>query len=222
MFVAEQSMKDALPPTLREALDRAGWCWVPSVRDPTGILASLGRILCTGADGAEFRDLRPYSKDKAPYASMSASIGTDAQPRHTDGAFCPCPPRYIALLCLEPGERPCPTDIWPLDLERLRRDRPASLLETVWIARGGGNSPFYCFVMELQCGRVRIRFDPLCMRPVSKCHRTAETVDAVLRGYSSHIAISWERGAMLVIDNWSCTRREPIPSRSSQPCLAFG
>ena len=96
------------------------------------------------------------------------------------------------------------TNIWPLDFERLRRDRPVGLLETVWIARGGGNPPFYCFAMEVQCGRVRIRFDPLCMRPGSECGGAIETVEAVLGGYSSHIEFAWERGSMLVIDNWGC------------------
>jgi hypothetical protein len=91
-----------------------------------------------------------------------------------------------------------------LDLERLRTDRPARLLETVWIARGGGNRPFYCFAMEAQCGRVRIRFDPLCMRPASECRGTVEAVEAVLDSYSSRIEFAWKRRSMLVIDNWRC------------------
>ena len=120
----------------------SGWCWIPPalISSPTDIFTDLGMLLPTRKGGDTFYDLRPYSVEKAPLASMSAVTGTNRQPRHTDGAYYPRPPHYIALQCLNAGEALCPTQIWPLDALRLARDRPSILTDPTWITRGGGNT----------------------------------------------------------------------------------
>jgi hypothetical protein len=192
--------------SIQSDLDLTGWCWIPHALslEPIRILAALGPVLPPRKDGGEYYDLRPYAKDGAPPASMSAKTGTDAQPGHTDAAYCPLPPRYVALQCLEPGEVPCPTHLWPLDMARLQRDRPKALTEPIWIVRGGGHSPFYCSVMEVQYGSTRVRFDPLCMRPASESSWTVETAQKALNSYAHRLDFDWERGALLIINNWRC------------------
>ena len=85
---------------------------------------------------------------------------------HTDAAYYPLPPRYIALQCLEPGEATCPTHIWTVDLGTAGlRTAGEILTKSDWIAKGFGYAPFYCSIMDEYHGFFRLRFDPLCMRP---------------------------------------------------------
>jgi hypothetical protein len=184
-------------------LKASGWWFIPPAlaTAPTDILSGLGRLV-PSRDGALYRDLVPYTRASAPHSSMSARTGTDAQPMHTDTAYDPHPPRYIAFQCLEPGEASCLTHIWALDADRLKRDRPSLLTRINWVAHGGRRSPFYCSIMDVQQEEIRIRFDPFCMRSIHGS--IGDEALLALDRYSQHFSFAWERGAMLVVDNWRC------------------
>jgi hypothetical protein len=193
--------------SLWRELESAGWCWLPaaSEREAATVLGGLGRFLPARRDGGDSQIFKPYSRETAPAASMSAVTGTDAQPMHTDAAYYPLPPRYIAFSCIDPGEAPCPTLVWPLDTGRVQRDRPTSLTKPEWFALGGGYRPFYCSVIEMQTRTVRMRFDPLCMQPISGSAQTTERAIDELAGYlADRVYFEWEYGALLIIDNWRC------------------
>jgi hypothetical protein len=181
-------------------------CWFSaslSAPPPIDFLPALGPLILS-RDRASHRDLVVYSRASAPLASMSARTGEDGQPMHTDGAYDPCPPRYIVFQCLDPGEAACPTNVMILDVDRLSKDRPRALAEMNWVAHGGGQRPFYCPVMDILRGEVRVRFDPLCMRPI---HRDADAIDEVIEAlcrYSDRVSFGWRRGATLIVDNWRC------------------
>ena len=186
-------------------LRASGWWFIPPslATAPADILAALGPIV-PSREGALHRDLVPYPRAFAPRDSMSALTGTDEQPMHTDAAYAPCPPRYIAFQCLDPGEAPCPTLVWTLDVGRLKQDRPAGLTSIKWVTKGGGRPPFYCSVVDVQREEIRIRFDPLCMRPICGCIEAADEAEQLLCAYSRRLSFEWERGAMLLVDNWRC------------------
>ena len=172
--------------------------------NPLEILAPLGRILPSRATGAQHHDLAPYEKNIAPPYSMSATTGTAPQPMHTDGAYYHLPPHYIALQCVEIGEAYCPTHLWVLDLARVLKEGPSILTRPDWVSRGGGRGPFYCSVLERQTGTVRIRFDPLCMRPGHAATDALDDVVKAVQSFSQQIEIEWENGLLLIIDNWRC------------------
>lgn len=199
-------MNSADPNRIQEQLEVNGWCLIPAPLSIAAVhvLAALGPILPSLQKGADYVELTPCNKNSAPYASMSAITGTNAQPMHTDSAYYPVPPRFIALLCLEPGEARCPTHVWAVDLERLGRDRPEILTRPNWVSHGGGREPFYCSIMELQSGRIRLRFDPLCMRLVSGDVQAVSEAAKTLDGYCQRITVEWERGSLLIINNWYC------------------
>jgi hypothetical protein len=181
-------------------------CWFRasgSASVPSDVLQALGP-LALSRNGASHRDLLIHSGDSAPPQSMSAKTGADEQPMHTDAAYDPCPPRFIVLWCMDPGEAPCPTNVLILDADRLKQERPGTLTRTNWVAHGGGRPPFYCPVMDVRRGGVRIRFDPLCMRPIRACADAVDEVREVLDYYSHRVSFDWERGSMLIIDNWRC------------------
>jgi hypothetical protein len=186
-------------------LKATGWLFISAAlaTAPVDILSTLGPLILS-REGLPHRDLVPYKKASAPHASMSAEIGAGEQPMHTDAAYYPTPPRYIAFQCLEPGETSCPTRVWALDLIRLRKDRPAALTKTNWVAHGGGRPAFYCSVMEVRQLEVRIRFDPFCMRPIDGRIQTVDEISQALDNYSQRFSFEWDLGSMLIVDNWRC------------------
>lgn len=191
---------------VQRALARDGWALLEpeTVGDLPGLLGALGPIL-PGAPGERgYRDLVPYSRDEAPAGSMSSFIGTGEQPMHTDRAHLPTPPRYIALQCIDEGEIPCPTYVWGLNCVGLLRDRPGILMESVWVFRDCVRAPFYSPIIEFGDRRVRVRFDPFCMRPASFSRVVIDRAYVELRQYTDRSTVAWKNGAVLIIDNWAC------------------
>jgi alpha-ketoglutarate-dependent taurine dioxygenase len=192
--------------SIERALNASGWCWLPpaAVEDPLEFLRLLGPKVTAKRGGPNHHELRPYTRENAPLGSMSAMTGTDAQPRHTDAAYVPEPPRYTVLQCLAEGERPCPTWLWPMDTARLRKDRPHELTDPIWVVQGGGYGAFYCTAMDVHDSAVRLRYDPLCMRSIVRHSETVAAAEAAIDNYSIRAEVVWESGAILIVDNWIC------------------
>lgn len=176
----------------------------PLLKAPAEVLPSLGELTVQVTGGSNYHDLVPYSRESAPRASMSSFTGTDKQPMHTDGAYSPTPPRYIALQCVNAGETSCPTDVWEIDLPRLKRERCPILTRTMWVFSALGRMPFYSSVVEIFNSNIRIRFDPFCMSTGPDNNEIVAGVEELIKNYARHISIEWEPGALLIIDNWHC------------------
>ena len=191
---------------IKAAVINYGWC---AVRAPAShkVLQDLGQLgpLLPSRGGGEYQDLIPYDKASAPPKSMSAFTGMGKQPMHTDGAFTPCPPRFVALQCLNAGEEPCPTILSKLDLSRIVQEAPPELRAATWLSsRGGGQTPFYCSVVETYMGNGRVRFDPLCMRQTDRTEKDVSYAHRFLSLHAEPCVIEWEDGLLLLIDNWEC------------------
>lgn len=199
-------MQSLIPSSARGELILNGWSVIDSSIsiDPVRSLAALGPFFPSARVNADYSDLRPHKKNQAKPFSMSAITGTDAQPKHTDAAYYPLPPRYVALQCLDPGEVDCPTHLWAVDLGRLAKDHREILTKSEWVSAGFGNAAFYCSIMDVYQGLFRLRFDPICMRPAKHGSQTAGEAMEMLDVYSLYSEIKWERGALLLIDNWRC------------------
>jgi alpha-ketoglutarate-dependent taurine dioxygenase len=187
-------------------LSLSGWYKTPSRFGgvPTDILRTLGPPFRSHPSNTHHHDLRPYDKHLAPSGSMSATIGTDAQPMRTDGAFHHLPPRYIALQCIEPGEAYCQTHVWAVDTQKLLRESRATVTRPRWVSPGGVSRTFYSPILEIQSGKIRIRFDPLCMRPLRGTTDDLHEVRKTLEDCSQQFEVGWEPGDLLIIDNWRC------------------
>lgn len=189
-----------------DALLRRGWASVSqqSAAQAAMIVRSLGTPVLDPRTGAEYSELLPYRKDSAPRGSMSSLIGTGEQPMHTDAAYVPLPPRYVVLHCLERGESYCPTNIWTTDDLGLRDEKRPLLTTPVWLFGNGVGPAFYSPVIEMIGPFLRVRFDPCCMRPASFSRHTIADARRALCDYAQQIAIEWQTGDLLVIDNWRC------------------
>lgn len=183
-----------------------GWCLMlpPLLKAPAEFLPSLGELTVQVRDGSNCHDLVPHTRESAPRASMSSFTGTDKQPMHTDGAYSPTPPRYIALECVNVGETSCPTDVWEIDLPRLKRECCSILTKTMWVFSALGRVPFYSSVVEISTNDIRVRFDQFCMSTAPDNYQSIADVETLLKNYARHISIEWEPGALLIIDNWHC------------------
>jgi Taurine catabolism dioxygenase TauD, TfdA family len=137
---------------------------------------------------------------------MSAFTGTGPQLMHTDCAYFPVPPRYVMLRCESRGEAQCCTHLWVLNPNDLLECRNRALLRPGWITRGRGRRPaFYAQVLNRSSnGRPFVRFDPCCMTPPDGHHEHIEEVTSALYKFAHPRDFSWQRGNVLVIDNWRC------------------
>jgi Taurine catabolism dioxygenase TauD, TfdA family len=201
-------------------LKENGWAVISPelANDVPEIIRALGPITPPTRGEFEYRDLVPYDIASAPQWSMSSIVGTGEQPMHTDCAYHPTPPRFVALHCLCVGECPCSTHLWVADLGSMLKDRPKPLADPKWVFQGGGHSSFYCSIMEVRGGEVRMRFDPLCMRLPSAGPPPTDEAQSTLRRYTQHLIFEWQQGSTLVIDNWRCLHArgagaEKSPSR---------
>jgi hypothetical protein len=201
-------------------IDCVGWCFLhpDQVGDMVTLLRGLGPTIQAGCANAEYHDLVPYSKSAAPPGSMSSFVGTGAQPMHTDRAHSANPPRYVVLQCVHPGEVSCPTFIWVTDGPSLGRDRPTLLTRAQWVFHDGRCAPFYAAILEFKTNRLKLRFDPCCMRPASFCRSEAKDAIDLLKRYTRQSTVEWQAGSFLFLDNWRClharaTGAERAPSR---------
>lgn len=187
-------------------LDSAGWSQLDleTPVDIDSIAKSLGPTITDARTGSFFTDLMPYWIESAPKESMSSTVGTAEQPLHTDGAHLCEPPRYIILFCMDPGEAPCPTHVWQIDIQQLERDWPSLLSDPNWIFDDRLNPPFYSPILQSVRNILKIRFDPCCMRPAN--HSGLRVTDALneLRKYTRRFAVQWNEGRAIIIDNWRC------------------
>lgn len=212
------------------SLQSDGWLWL----DPSSqynlerILTNLGAIIPSRRARADYHDLPIYVGNEAPRRSMSALVGPRPQPMHTDSAYLPTPPRYIALKCINPGEASCPTHIWSLDVKRMSAQMPEILTSPTWIVRGGGAfNAFYSSILEKVDTQLRIRFDSCCMIPINRNKQIVTDSHQLIKSYSLHREFHWEKGAALVIDNWRCLHARGIggdraPSRILRRWLIGG
>jgi hypothetical protein len=192
----------------RKQLEAEGWAWIPASSGIAldALLADLGPVMPSSLGGDhDAKALRPFSKESAPLRSMSSITGIDEQPMHTDAAYFPWPPHYLAFECVDPGETDCPTYVWALDWQRILHDRPDILTCPGWVARGGRHRPFYCEILrvELEDGGL-VRFDPCCMTPPKSQGMLIGKAQNTLREYANSLQFTWKRGDVLLVDNWRC------------------
>jgi Taurine catabolism dioxygenase TauD, TfdA family len=191
------------PISIAKVLDRDGWCYLPAFSGSHDeILRHLGRVIPNRRNGADFLDLIPYATAAAPRKSMSSIVGLAEQPMHTDRAHSPYPPRFVVLQCLDSGEEACPTLIGRANETAIFSQRARFLTYIQWVFHDGVNAPFYAPIAERSDGRMRLRFDPYCMRSASFAKADVAAAESFIKANSERSIIQWSSGSLLIIDNW--------------------
>lgn len=195
---------------LKPSLIANGWAAIETLA-PTvefledavvGLAQQLGSPRASRRGGCLVDHLRPISANDANPKSLSASHGKGAFPWHTDGAHWSVPPRYLVLACAQASPNVASTGIWD-GRQSIALNSAKARLANFKVSNGAQS--FYATpASPLQS---YYRFDLGCMSPLdSSALRLLEEVedegDAIVSA-----KISWERGLIVIIDNWRCLHR---------------
>jgi alpha-ketoglutarate-dependent taurine dioxygenase len=130
------------------------------------------------------------TQDAAHPSSISAKVGLDEQPLHTDGAHLRRVPDIVVLWVVDTSDTP--TLLWDQPLQAV----PPADTTGVFMVRPGGE-PFLASAVQGS----RLRFDPVCMTPVdAMARRVSAALQSPPEGTVHKIA--WDtRGKVLVLRN---------------------
>lgn len=187
---------------IRTELNQRGWLTRADVDEGAArqLATALGTPTPSRPGTSAFETLRPRRPEEANAYSLSARFGTGAFPFHTDTAHWLEPARYVVMWAWEASD--CATRV--VDTHAWTRDSPGvrDLLERAVFAVANGTRSF---LTNMWCTRKeRIRFDPVCLRPVDRAAQQARATLAELLSQSPGHAVTWRGGTLLVVDNWRC------------------
>jgi hypothetical protein len=191
----------------KAGLDAHGWCSF-SVGEHSGkstleaqiitLAEELGEIV-PGRGRQRVEHISPQDIGIAYAGSLSQQYGLAPLPLHTDTAHWTVPCRYLVMACAEPGPRPTPTMLLDSTVISFTEREAAACISAVFLIRNGRRS-FYGSISTQD--RSFIRFDLGCMEPLSP--EGAEAANSFARDRNSDRVYrhDWQRGDVLVIDNW--------------------
>lgn len=201
-----------------DELGRDGWSvgQLEGDAELTASLASFGGLFGRpdrGRGSKSVQLLRPLSRLQAAPRSLSAVVGTDLQPWHTDLAHRQIPARFVLIACIEPGEVPVATEI--LDSRQALDSALESAAKSEPFLVRAGRSAFYSTVCDERVNRVRL--DPICMSATtSEGERLRDTIAANV----PTVAVTLARGQFLLFDNWRVFHRRQDAGASPGRVLA--
>jgi L-asparagine oxygenase len=215
-----ESLNPPLRYRLQQALEQRGYCTLEGM-DPTGFLdfaRTLGPITVDRRHPEAMRRISPQSESQAEPNTLSSRFGFGAFPFHTDAAHWRTPPRFVLLLCLDPGSSGRRTRL--IDTATLGDPRSREVLgEGVW--KAAHRRPFLCRLIERSGTMVRWRYDPACLVPWSPSAIRASTVVPELISSSAVLDINWKVGDLLCLDNWRILHaRSGTTVQDGDRCLA--
>lgn len=165
-----------------------------------------------GRGGATLEIIQPLEESKAHPRSLSAQVGLDAIPFHSELSHRLRPCRYIALGCVNPGSPGVETTM--LDWRELRFSlEELTILEGAPVLVRSGRGSFYTTL--LPSNREFLRCDSCCLEAVDERGRNALQLlhERVATGrVRTH---SWRSGDVLIIDNWRILHGRESSTRSA-------
>jgi len=186
-------------------LNDKGWCQarISSNENLHDVLSEYAHKLGTPIKARKSTDivqrLVPISRDRAHPSSLSSKHSTGAFPLHVDTAHWTIPCRYLVFGCLFEGESIRPTILLDFNSLLLTIEEKDYLYNSPFIIKNGRSS-FYGSILTKN--RAFIRYDSGCMTPVSKTQCKMKCLLSSKRVTESLTEITWEKGMILVVDNW--------------------
>lgn len=207
-----------------DALSSRGWVGFNADRcDKEGILAEMRELALElgrpvhGRRGRYEESISPHTTFRAHPRSLSAKYGLDELPFHVELSHRLTPCRYLLLGCIDPGSSTVPTTLLNWHNLNFSKDE-LNVLESAPILVRNGRRSFYSSILPRN--RAYFRYDPGCLEPVDA--RGTEALALVARQLSNaHCEHHyWERGKILVIDNWRFLHGRGTANGSTGRCLA--
>lgn len=164
----------------------------------TAIALTLGDII-PGRGRQLVEPILPETVETARAGSLSKKFGLQPLPFHTDTAHWNVPCHYLLLACLDPGPVPTPTFLLDTRVVQLSERESLACRSAVFLIRNGRFS-FYGSITDRD--RPFIRVDPGCMTALSSEGAAALEVFSRERQAKNQIRHHWDRGDILILDNW--------------------
>jgi hypothetical protein len=171
------------------------------------IAKSLGNILPSRINGPEIDILTPKTKEEAHPHSLSKLYGVHDFPFHTDGAYFLIPPKYILLRYVSGVNNPTPTIIFPIK-DEVNDYNIEALKFDIWLVKFRDKN-FYVNIASdtLRKGEMIFRFDPGCMKPVTKSSIGLTSI--VKDRIHKQKEIEWFSNKILILNNWHFLHSRP-------------
>lgn len=202
-MTAVAAARPNLPPLLQRDFAENGWAHHRVASD--ALLEEVSRLgdglgpRAGGRGGALEETIEPQSEDHAHRRSLSSRHGYNALPFHVELSHRPRPCRYLLLGCIDPGSPGAVTMV--VDWRQLSfTAADLHLLESAPVLVRSGRRSFYSTVLPPD--RSFLRFDPGCLEAVDGRGRDALDLVAERLSRASPISHHWQRGDLLIIDNW--------------------
>ena len=198
-------MNEFIPHDLAPQIRERGWIHLRGAGTKASLVDQalyVGKLLgdpMPGRQGRVIETLVPTPSERANPKSLSNQHGIGAFPLHIDGAHRLWPPHFILLACERPGSTPVPTVLARFsDLQSHIAER--GQCESVTFLIRNGRQSFYSTIIDR--ARPFVRFDPGCMTPICANGQKILATIALWGGDVPTTAVNWQRGDILVIDNW--------------------
>jgi hypothetical protein len=171
----------------------------------------LGEIV-PGRSRQRVEHIFPQDARMAHAGSLSQQYGMAPLPLHTDTAHWTVPCRYLVMACAEPGPEPTPTILLDSRVVSLTKCEAAACSSAVFLIRNGRRS-FYGSITAQN--RPFIRFDRGCMEPLSPNGAEIAGAFSQARNAGKTYRHDWQRGDILVIDNWRMLHGRGIDNQTA-------
>jgi len=149
--------------------------------------------------GALVEVLKLQDSISANQNSLSNQFGYSPFPFHCDTAHWVSPCRYIVFGCENPGN--CGRKTVLIDWKKIEFDlTEIKLLKSAVFLIRNGQKSFYSTILNQN--EEFLRFDPGCMSPLDSESEDAFKLMKNKLDQVNPIEVSWEKGDVLVIDNW--------------------
>lgn len=200
-------------PATRRDLAEFGWSYLSfygNQEDLVNFAREFGAPMSSRRNGPLVDELRPTARAAANPRSLSAEHGEQAFPFHTDAAYQRIPPRYVLLRIVRGEDSARPTLLLDFAQLSIEEEEMQLLRREVWTVFGARSRFFSPLINEvLVPGHTVLRFDPSCMHPATDGFGVGRSVLDRAIGVSDPVQIRWEKGGLIVIDNWRMLHARP-------------
>lgn len=182
-------------------IERLGYSFTQGVSevDLIDIVQQLGSIRVDPRSPEPVRDIQPQVAHSANKNTLSSRYGTNAFPFHTDTAHWDQPARYLVLYCVDPGEGKRSTLLQDSRSWQLNDNEWELACRALW--KTAHVRPRLCMLASCSEGRLTIRYDMDCMRPMTTEARELGALIELQIKQGDQTQINWEPECLLVIDN---------------------
>lgn len=188
---------------MKNTLQDKGWIEIEDINSDNQLIEmceNFGKIV-PHPNGNLIDVLIPKEQKDSNYFSFSKKFGLNKFPFHTDTAFLSIPVRYMALFTEEAND--CATLLLKFltVFDNIDETQKKDIYKAIYSVKTPNNN-FLCPLYKIIQDDFMIRYDECIMSPMNN---SAKRIDKVLKELFINldpITINWNKGKLVIVDNW--------------------